>query len=26
VDDGHARKLIHTARGFGYYVKAEASE
>jgi DNA-binding response OmpR family regulator len=26
VDEGHARKLIHTARGFGYYVKAEAGE
>lgn len=26
VDGGRARKLIQTARGFGYYVKAESGE
>ena len=26
VDEGHLSKLIHTARGFGYYVKSEANE
>jgi len=26
VDEGHAHKLIQTARGFGYYVKAESGE